>query len=128
MKVPGLDHGTSPFPLAVRRGNVLVSSAIAGREPVSGILPDSVEEQAATALANIARVCAAAGGSVSDVVKVTVFARDRGAARAALDPPWVRMFPDADDRPVRHTVAAADLPSGMHLQIEFIAVMEESSS
>jgi 2-iminobutanoate/2-iminopropanoate deaminase len=125
--VPGLDHGASPFPLAVLSGNLLFSSAVSGRDPVSGVLPETVEEQSATALANVARICAAAGGSVDGVMKVTVFARDRGAVRTALDPPWIRMFPDEDDRPVRHTVAA-EMPAGMHLQVEFIALMEESST
>jgi 2-iminobutanoate/2-iminopropanoate deaminase len=124
--VPGLDHGASPFPIAIRRGPFVFSSAIPGRDPATGILPTSVEEQAATALANVERVVAAAGGSAADIVKVVIFARDRAAVRAALDQPWVALFPDPSSRPVRHTLQA-DIPGGMHMQVEFYAILEDDA-
>lgn len=125
--VPGLDHGTSPFPIATRVGPFILSSALSGRDPDTGSLGADVESQARTAFANIRRVVEAAGASVEHIAKVVVFARDRAATRAAIDEPWTELFPDPNSRPVRHTLAA-ELPADFHLQVEFIAVQEVPQS
>jgi len=120
--VPGLGHAGAPFPVAVRYGDVVASSAIHGRDPDTGKLPDTVEGQAAGVFANVRRVVEAAGGTAADIVKVKVFAQDAAAARTAVNDPWTQLFPDPDDRPVRHTLTAP-LPAGFLLQAEFVAVL-----
>jgi len=62
VNVPGLGHAGAPFPVAVRSGGVVLSSAIHGRDPDTGQLPDTVEEQAAGVFANVRRTVEAAGG------------------------------------------------------------------
>ena len=62
-----------------------------------------------------------AGGSPADIGKVTVYLADRDD-RKLVNPYWLEMFPDEDDRPVRHT-SATSLPAGRFIQIEFIAVL-----
>jgi 2-iminobutanoate/2-iminopropanoate deaminase len=54
------------------------------------------------------------------VAKLNVFLSD-DADRAHVNTEWLRMFPDPDDRPARHTVRA-DLRRGMLMQLEFVAV------
>ena len=54
------------------------------------------------------------------MAKLTVFLSD-DANRAHVNTEWLKMFPDADDRPARHTVRT-DLRRGMLVQLEFIAV------
>ena len=122
--VDGIDHGGSPFPVASRIGLMVFSSTLSGRDPDTGELPADIEGQAVTAFKNIRRVVVAAGGSPDDIAKVVVFARDRDAARAAIDRPWTELFPNPASRPVRHTVQA-ELPRGFHLQVEFVAVQED---
>ena len=43
--------------------------------------------------AQVRRIVEAAGESAGDIVKMTVWMRDR-TKRAALNGPWVEMFPD----------------------------------
>jgi enamine deaminase RidA (YjgF/YER057c/UK114 family) len=45
----------------------------------------------------------AAGGSTSNILKMTIWLRDANN-REALNKEWVKMFPDADSRPARHTL------------------------
>jgi len=124
--VTGLDHGGSPFPVATRIGPYIYSSALSGRNPETGELDPDIAAQAAQAFTNVERVVSAAGGEPDDIVKVVVFARDRAATRAVIDKPWAGLFPDPASRPVRHTVEA-QLPAGLHLQVEFIAVQEKEA-
>ena len=47
-----------------------------------------------------------------------------GEAREALNVEWIKCFPDEHDRPARHTLVKTDLPGGMLMQIEIIAVIQ----
>jgi enamine deaminase RidA (YjgF/YER057c/UK114 family) len=120
IEVPGLRH-RAPIPQASVVGNLLVSGGISPIDPETGVTPDSTEEQVAIVFANVRRVVAAAGGTVEDIVKCTVFVQDR-AIRPVVDKYWVEMFPDAASRPARHTLPA-ELQGSMQLQFEIMAVL-----
>jgi 2-iminobutanoate/2-iminopropanoate deaminase len=120
IEVPGLRHG-APIPQASVVGNLLVSGGIGPQDPAAGRLPDGTDEQVAMAFANVRRVLTAAGGSVGDIVKVTVFVQDR-AIRPVVDKYWVEMFPDEDSRPARHMLRS-ELQGSMQLQLEVMAVL-----
>jgi 2-iminobutanoate/2-iminopropanoate deaminase len=49
------------------------------------------------------------------------------SARDAVNAEWLRCFPDPLDRPARHTLMY-DLQHGMLLQLEAVAVIEESAT
>jgi 2-iminobutanoate/2-iminopropanoate deaminase len=119
--IPPVKHG-APIPMAAVVGDILMSSGIIGADPRTGILGTTAEQQAQFAFANLERVIAAAKGSIGDVVHVTVFLQDF-ADRGAVNEPWLRMFPDEDDRPARHTLRA-DLPGELLVQIEVVAVLD----
>jgi len=120
IEVPGLRHG-APIPQASVVGNLLVSGGIGPQDPAAGGLPDGTDEQVAMAFANVRRVLTAAGGSVGDIVKVTVFVQDR-AIRPVVDKYWVEMFPDEDSRPARHMLRS-ELQGSMQVQLEVMAVL-----
>ena len=120
IEVPGLRH-SAPIPQAAVVGNLLVSGGISPVDPETATTPVGTDEQVAMAFANVRRVLAAAGGTPEDIVKCTVFVRDR-AIRPVVDKYWVEMFPDPDSRPARHTLPA-DLPGSMQLQFEIMAVL-----
>jgi 2-iminobutanoate/2-iminopropanoate deaminase len=120
IEVPGLRHG-APIPQASVVGNLLASGGISPIDPETGTVPDGTDEQVAVAFANVRRVMAAAGGAVDDIVKCTVFVRDK-AIRPVVDKHWLEMFPDADSRPARHMLLA-DLQPGTQLQLEIMAVL-----
>jgi 2-iminobutanoate/2-iminopropanoate deaminase len=122
IEVEGLGHGGAPIPSACRVGNIIASGGISGMDPVSHKMPDDLEGQAAAMFANVRRIVEAGGGTTDGIVKMTIWVCDR-AARAAIDPSWVKMFPDAKSRPARHTLVY-QLPVPMLVQCDFLAVVE----
>ena len=52
---------------------------------------------------------------------MTVFIKNE-TARPAVNAQWLKFFPDPHDRPARHTLVY-DLPGGMLLQLEIVAVV-----
>jgi 2-iminobutanoate/2-iminopropanoate deaminase len=120
LEVPGVTHN-APIPMGARIGNVVYSSGIPGKDPASDSLPDDPGTQARLMFRNMRTLMEAAGGSLDDVVSVTVFVRDN-AYREHLNREWLVAFPDEHDRPARHTLLW-DLPSGMLLQCQLVGVL-----
>ncbi len=118
---PDIMRHSQPFPTAVKIGNMVFSSAVGGDDTADHSLPDTVEEQVRHCFKNVRAIMQRAGGSTGDIAKVTVFLRDR-ADRKYVNPHWLEMFPDENDRPVRHTVVS-DLVDGRFIQMEFVAVI-----
>lgn len=118
--VPGASHN-APIPAAARVGNILCTSAVSGKDPITGELPADITQQARNTFINLRAVLAAGGASMQDVVKFSVTILDN-RVREAVNTEWIAAFPDPHDRPARHIVVA-DLQHGMQLQIEVIAVI-----
>ncbi len=117
----GIPSHPQPFPTAVRVGNVIFSSAVGGHDPETRKAPEGKEAQIAQAFANMRTIVETGGGTVGDIGKVVVYLRDRDD-RELVNVEWVKMFPDENDRPVRHTVAS-ELPGKLFIQLEFMAVV-----
>ena len=120
--VPPVIH-TNPIPSASRVGNMLFTSAISGRSPETGEVPESAEEQAANAFKNLSNILAQGGATAGDVAHVTVFVKDR-SVWPLVNKPWLEMFPEKDSRPARHVIVLENL--GGMLQIEAVAVIQGS--
>lgn len=120
INVPGASHN-APIPAAARVGNILCTSAVSGKDPLTGELPTDIAQQARNTFSNLRAVLAAGGASMEDVVKFSVTILDN-RVREAVNTEWIAAFPDPHDRPARHIVVA-DLQHGMQLQIEVIAVI-----
>lgn len=110
----------APIPMAAKVGQLLVTSAISGRDQETGAVPDTLEAEVATLFQNLRAVLDAAGGTTDHVVKITFYVRDL-TARDAINPEWLAMFPDGDDRPARHTQVYGDMPKAYQVQAELIA-------
>jgi 2-iminobutanoate/2-iminopropanoate deaminase len=95
VEVGSFSH-VNPIPVASRVGNVLMSGVIPGRGA-------SIEEQCAQMFRTIHNILESAGGTTANILKVTVWLRDPGN-REALNSEWVKMFPDPESRPARHTL------------------------
>lgn len=119
--VPGASHN-APIPSAARVGHVICSSAISGKDAATGLLPADGPTQVLNAFVNMRAVLHAAGASIADVVKLTVYLKDN-ALRDAINLHWQDYFPDPDDRPARH-ILNYDLQHGMQLQLEVMAVTQ----
>ena len=120
IEVPGASH-KAPIPAAARVANVLCTSAIAGKDPAGGALPEDPAAQARNAFANLQAVLSAGGATMADVVKLSVAISD-DAVRDAVNAQWLACFPDPQDRPARHITVHA-LQHGMRLQLDAMAVV-----
>ncbi|MGF6294741.1 2-iminobutanoate/2-iminopropanoate deaminase [Paraburkholderia youngii] len=118
--VPGLGHKV-PIPLGARAGNLLCSSAIAGKDPGTGKLAETPADQVRLAFENLKRFLDAGGATLDQVVKLAVYVKD-DSVRAHIDPHWLAFWPDAAHRPARH-VTVHDLQHGMVIQLETLAVV-----
>ena len=100
---PGYKH-QNPIPNGSRIGNILMSSIISGRDPDSHAMPPEAEAQVANIFKQIRLCVEAAGGTVDDIIKINFWMKQPSTGRAALNDEWVKMFPDEDSRPARHTL------------------------
>jgi 2-iminobutanoate/2-iminopropanoate deaminase len=122
IEVEGVTHGAAPIPMGARVGNMLFSSGIMGKDPATDTLPADAAEQAKFVFRNMCSLLKNGGATLDDIVRVTVYVVD-DSVRAPLNVEWLQCFPDPHDRPARHVIVK-DLPGGMLLQIEIIAVIE----
>ena len=82
------------------------------------LVTGDIATQTRQVLANLAAVLAAAGASLGDVVKTTVFLKDLGDF-AAMNAVYEQAF--GSHKPARSTVEVARLPREVGVEIEAIA-------
>jgi 2-iminobutanoate/2-iminopropanoate deaminase len=123
IEVPGFAHD-APIPAACRVGPFMTTSVVSGKELFTGNMPEGIEAQCERMFATVRLILEVAGATPEDVVKMTVWMKDR-TQRPALNKGWLEMFPDPHSRPARHTFAAPDLPGSMLVQCEIMAIIPE---
>jgi 2-iminobutanoate/2-iminopropanoate deaminase len=108
----------------VANGFVFCSGQIA-IDPATGVLDTtaSVEAQCERALDNLEAVLKAAGSSLGDVVRTTIFLVDM-ADFAAVNAVYGRYFTGA--APARATVAVSALPKGGRVEIDAVALVRRA--
>jgi 2-iminobutanoate/2-iminopropanoate deaminase len=121
INVDGFNHGGQPIPAACRVGNIVATGGVYGLDSRTGRIPDAVAEQAVLMFANLRAILGAAGTSLDEVVKMTVWVKEP-AARQALNEQWLLAFPDPASRPARHTLQNDHLPANMLIQCDALAV------
>jgi 2-iminobutanoate/2-iminopropanoate deaminase len=109
-----------PYSQAIVAGGFVFCSGTAGIDPATGAAPDGIEAQAEQALRNLAAVLDAAGASMSDLVKTTIFYADVDDF-AKLNEVYARHMPDPP--PARSAPANVRLPRGLLISIDAIAVL-----
>ena len=121
IEIEGFAH-KNPIPAACRLGNMLMTGIITGTDPATGKLAATLEEQCASIFQHVRAVMAGAGGSTDNIVKMNVWMADR-SKRDVLNAEWVKMFPDADSRPARHTSQTA-LEDGQLIVCDITAMFD----
>ena len=121
IEIPNVTHGSVPIPSGARVGNMIFSSGIMGKDPATDALPADGPAQVRFAFENMRELLRLAGATLESVGHVKVYLKDN-ALRETVNEQWIRCFPDAHDRPARHTMLH-DLPGGMLVQLEIIAVV-----
>lgn len=107
-----------PYVHAVEAGGFVYTSGQIGLVPATGVLAEGVEAQAEQALQNIQAVLAAAGCTLADVIKTTVFLADIGDF-TKVNEIYARYF--TGETPARSCVQAGALPKGALFEIEVVA-------
>ncbi|MBQ7543530.1 MAG: RidA family protein [Synergistaceae bacterium] len=107
-----------PYSQAIKAGEFLYVSGQIPVDPATGNVPSAIADQARQSLENLKAIVLAAGYTLSDVVKTTVFAADI-ANFAEINGVYAEYF--SHDAPARSFVAVKDLPKGVGLEIEAVA-------
>lgn len=111
-----------PYSPAVRAGNLLYVSGHTGSDPVTREIRPDIASQTRQAFLNLRDVVEAAGGTMADVTKVTVFMTDMASDFAGMNAVFREVFPEAP--PARTTVGVAHLARpGLLVEIEVVAVL-----
>ena len=109
-----------PYSQAILAGGLVFCSVTAGIDPATGVAADGIEAQTEQALRNLAAVLEAAGASMADVVKTTIFYADVDDF-ARLNEVYARHMPDPP--PARSAPANVRLPHGLLVSIDAIAAL-----
>ncbi len=87
--------------------------------PETGEIPEGIKAQTAQSLANVQAILSAAGLTVANVVKTTVFMADMNDF-AAMNEVYAEVF--TAPYPARSAVAVKTLPKNVLVEIEVIAL------
>ena len=112
-----------PYSQAVRVGQFVYTAGQIPLDPATGkMVDDDITVQSERALRNLESVLTAAGGSLTDVVKTTVFLQDM-AEFAAMNAVYAQFF--SQNPPARSAVQVAALPLGARVEIEAVAYLPQ---
>ena len=109
-----------PYSQAVIAGNLVFASGQIALVPATGKLAgDDIETQTRQALDNLKAVLEAAGASLADVVKTTVFITDMGDF-VTVNRIYKAYF--TENPPARSCVEVGKLPAGALVEVEAVAL------
>ena len=113
-----------PYSQAVKVGDFIYTAGQIPLEPQTGSLVEGgIEAQTRQVIQNLAAVLEAAGSSLTQVVKTTIFVTDIKDF-AAVNQVYGSFF--GDRPPARSTVQVAALPLGARVEIEAVAILAEA--
>ena len=111
-----------PYSQAVSWGGLIFVSGQIPLDPATGqVVGDDAGAQTERVLKNLAAVLEAAGSSLGQVVKTTVYLRDLNDF-AKVNEVYARFF--SEQPPARATVQVARLPRDVSVEIEVIAAAQ----
>ena len=111
-----------PYSQAITFGQLVATSGQIPLDPRTGeLVPGGIEAQTERVLLNLEALLKAAGSSLRQVVKTTVYLVDLGEF-PQMNSVYQRFFNDSF--PARTTIQAAALPKGARIEIEALALLE----
>jgi 2-iminobutanoate/2-iminopropanoate deaminase len=115
-----------PYSQAVRAAQLLFISGQIPIDPATGnLIAGDIAAMTHRVFANIREILAAAGASLDQVVRTTVFLADMNDF-AAMNEVYATYF--GQPAPARSTVQAARLPKDARLEIDVIAILDQVRS
>ena len=120
---PDAPEAIGPYVHAVRAGQLLFCSGQIPLDPRTGeLVAGGAGDQAGRCLENLAAVCAAAGATLGDAIKLTVYLTDMDDFAEVNE--VYGLFFEADP-PARVAVAVAALPKGARVEIDAVIALPE---
>ena len=110
-----------PYSQAIRTETMIYTAGQTGLDPATGeLIGSTVEEQTRQVLINLQNVVEAAGSTLAQVVKTTVFLKDMNDF-SKMNATYAEFF--GENPPARSTVAVAGLPKGGLVEIEAVVLI-----
>jgi reactive intermediate/imine deaminase len=119
----GAPAAIGPYSQAIRAGDTVFLSGQIGLDPATGTLREGTDAQARQVFSNLRAVAAAAGGTLDDMVKVTLLLADM-ADFARVNDIMAGFF--APPYPARATYQVAGLPRGARIEVEGVLVLKQA--
>jgi 2-iminobutanoate/2-iminopropanoate deaminase len=111
-----------PYTQGISTGHLLFCSGQIPLDPSSGeLVKEDVAGQARRCLQNLGAICEAAGGSLSNAVRCTIYLSDMNDFER-VNEAYAEFFEEAEP-PARVTVAAAGLPKGADVEMDAIVAL-----
>ena len=108
-----------PYSQAIEVNGMVYTSGVIPVVPSTGEIPEGSKEQAKQALTNLSNLLEAAGTSMDNVIKTTVFIKEMDDF-GIINEVYSTFF--KGDYPARSCVEVARLPKDVMLEIEAIAI------
>jgi 2-iminobutanoate/2-iminopropanoate deaminase len=118
VKTENAPQAIGPYSQAVLIGDMLFTSGQIPIDVTTGNIPDTIEEQAKVALGNVKGVVEAAGLTMDNIIKMTVFIADMNDF-AKVNEVYETFF--KENYPSRSCVEVSRLPKDVLIEIEAIA-------
>lgn len=117
-KAPG---AVGPYSQGVKGGNMVFTSGQLPMFAETGeLLTGDIQKETRLCLENVVAVLEAAGATLNDVVKCTVFVTDIGNF-SLINEVYAEFF--TEHKPARSLVEVSNLPKGADIEIEAIAIV-----
>ncbi len=118
---PRAPEAIGPYVHAVKAGGLLFCSGQIPLDPATGDISGATAgEQAGRCLENLAAVCDAAGTSLGDAVKMTIYLTDMGTF-TEVNEVYGSFF--ETDPPARVAIGVAALPRGARVEIDAVVAL-----
>jgi 2-iminobutanoate/2-iminopropanoate deaminase len=112
-----------PYVHAIRSGGLLFCSGQIPLDPRTGDLVGATPaDQAGRCLENLAAVCAAAGATLGDAVRVTIYTTDMSAF-ASINEVYGSFFEASP--PARVAIGVAALPRGAQVEMDAVVALPD---
>lgn len=114
----GAPAAVGPYSQAIQAGEYVFLSGQIPLVPETGLLvSEDIKAQTEQVMKNLRAVCEAAGGSLSKIIKCTVFMTDL-AQFQVMNEVYAAHF--GEHKPARSTIQVAALPRGASVEIEAV--------
>ena len=112
-----------PYSQGIQAGNLVFTSGQLTMNPATGEMITDIKAAARQSLENVKAILEAAGSSMSNAIKITIFLKDMNDF-AAVNEVYSEYF--TDKMPARSAVQVARLPKDGVIEIEAVALITET--